>query len=324
MKHLNKFALAALLLAACAKPSADEQALPQGVSATGDARTSPTFFGGTLAATAVVAPDQLGNLGGTQVGTPIWKSNNPEAVTGEGWMMTNGNNAPQRGGAATPITGPIALYVSHLNYTGALNQFGQSTTRRDMYVHLIATNPSAATITVTGKGTMVANNLWRFRNPNPAVKSAWYLCSEAWANNALDNVNVSILPGKAVEIVRVLLPANTGLDNSTTEGRYELTVSGGGAFFSSVATFDGSLARAVAFAGGSTAQMATGNQGSPLITDDPNSSAYGREAGIATNSAFYSGDVNLTLPTGGPAYLGLCYNTNDHVVAWFGDVGFKK
>lgn len=316
MKHATSFALAALLLAACNKPTADEQALPKGVSASGDARVlaTPTFFGGALASAAIVAPNQLCALGGTLVGPRIWKSNNPEAVTGEGWLMTSGNNAPQRGGTAAPVSGSIALYVSHLNFTGAKNQFGQPTTRRNMTIHLIATNPSSSTITITGQGKIAANNQWRFRTANPAVKSAWYLSSEAWATNSLDNVSVSILPGKAAEIARAFLPAGSG-DVTTTEGRYEVNVNGGTAFFTSVATFDGSVARAVGFASGSTAQMAPGNEGSPLVTTDPASSAYGREAGIAINSAFYSGDVNLTLPTNGPAHLGLCYNTNNHLSA---------
>lgn len=55
LKHTSKYALATLLLAAYNKPSADEQALSSGMSAAGDARTSPTFFGGILAAAALVA-----------------------------------------------------------------------------------------------------------------------------------------------------------------------------------------------------------------------------------------------------------------------------
>lgn len=312
----SALALATLLLAGCSKAT-DPQGVPQSASSSQNSLAGLVWTSGVLSANTIVPASSLRELPGVNgsnglVGAPIWKSNNPEAVTGEGWLMTNGNNAPQRGGTATPLTGAVTLYVSHLNFTGRPNNQNQPTTKRDLYVHLIATNPSSTAITITGKGKIAANNLWRFANSNPATKSAWYLCSEAWINNTLDNVSVTIQPFKAVEIARAYLPATSSIEY-TTEGRYEVNVAGGSAFFSSVATFDGSVSRAITFASGSTAQQATGNQGSPLITPS-GSSNYGREAGIATNSAYYSGDVNITLPANasGPAWMGICYNTNNH------------
>jgi hypothetical protein len=130
-----------------------------------------------------------------------------------------------------------------------------------------------------------------------------------------------VQPFKVVEIGKVLLPAQTiGQDRYATEGRYELNVAGGGAYLSAVATFDGDLDRAAAFCTGSNAKQADGTAGNPLITPNPDSGTnYGREAGIATNSAYYTGDVNLTLPASGAAYMALCYNTNRRKPAILGN-----
>jgi|GEM_PF-2544033 len=315
----SRNSLAILFLAAsCASPKEDAVA-PNASPHTQDALPGLAWTTGALQSGVLVPVTELRDLPGVNgpnnglVGSPIWKSNNPEAITSEGWLMTNGGNAPQRGGRATPVTGPIALYLSHLNFMGELNNRKQPTTNRALYVHIIASNPSSQAITITGKGKMVANNKWRFRASNPlSEKSAWYLASEAWTNNTLDNVSQTVQPFKAVEISKVLLPAKpSGQDNFVTEGRYELNVAGGGAYFSTVVTFDGNLDRAVAFATGTTAKQADGNVGSPLITPNPdNGIDYGREAGIATNSAYFTGDVNLTLPASGTSYMALCYNTN--------------
>ena len=311
--------LLGLLAAASCTPLRGEVAMPQGTSTAQEAMAGLAWTSGTLGSGALVAPASLRILpgvndatgGGGLVGAPFWKSNNPEALTGEGWLMTNGGNAPQRGGTATPLTGPVSLYLSHLNYTGEPNNQNQPTTARALYVHLIVSNPSATAITVTGTGKMLANNLWRFRQTNPALKSAWYLCSEAWTNNALDNVSVTVQPFKTAEIAKVLLPAKpAGQDAYSTEGRYELSVAGGGAYFTAVSTFDGSLTRAVALGTGTAGQQAPGNEGSPIITLDNSGVAYGREAGIASHSAYFTGDVNVTLP-GTAGYLGLCFNTNN-------------
>lgn len=313
------YPLAALVGAASCTYSPDETTTPRGVSSSQDALAGLAWTSGTLASGQLIAPANLRNLpgvndatgGGGLVGTQFWKSNNPEAITGEGWLMTNGGNAPQRGGTATPLTGPVALYFSHLNFMGQLNNQNQPTTNRALYIHLLVSNPSSTAITVTGKGKAVVNNLWRFRQTNPSVKSAWYLVSEAWTNNTLDQVNLTVQPFKTAEIVKVLLPAQpSGQDNYVTEGRYELNVSGGSAYFTAVSTFDGSLTRAVTFGTGTTGQQAPGNQGSPLITVDNSGTAYGREAGIASHSAYYTGDVNVNLPST-TGYMGLCFNTNN-------------
>ncbi|GAA4364488.1 hypothetical protein GCM10023185_34100 [Hymenobacter saemangeumensis] len=297
----------------------DEAARPQGVSSSQDSQAGLVWSSGSLSSGTLVAPANLRHLpgvndatgGGGLTGPQFWKSNNPEALTGEGWMMTNGNNAPQRGGTATPLTGPVALYLSHLNYSGQTNNLGQPTTSRSIYVHLIASNPSPTPITITGRGKMIANNLWRFRQTDPSLKSSWYLCSEAWLNADLTQVSVTIQPYKAVEIAKVLLPAKPANgDAYTTEGRYELDVAGGGAFFSSVATFDGSLTRAITFGTGSTGQQATSIKGEPKIVIDESGENYGREAGIASHATYYSGDVNISLPAT-TSHMGLCFNTNN-------------
>ncbi|WP_345236915.1 DUF3370 family protein [Hymenobacter saemangeumensis] len=305
-------------MAGCA-PSFDEVVRPQGVSSTQYAHAGLAWTGGTLSSSAIVAPADLRNLPGMYdvIGTgglegpQFWKSNNPEAITGEGWMMTNGNNAPQRGGTATPLSGPVALYLSHLNYSGEVSNTGSPTTSRNLYIHIIASNPSPNPITITGKGRMFANNKWRYNESDPAVKSAWYLCSQAWLNVDLSQINVTIQPNKAVEIAKVLLPAKPAYQPAyATEGRYELLVDGGGAFFSSVATSDGSLTKAVTFATGSNGQQAPTIHDEPRIILDESGEAYGREAGIASNSAYNSGDVNVTLPAT-TSYMGLCFNTNN-------------
>ena len=307
---VRRNSLAALLLAAsCASPK-EEAVTPKGISSTNDALAGLSWTNGTLPTGTLVPPAQLRVLPGSLGGVPFWKSNNPEAVTGEGWLMTNGNNASQRGGRATPLSGLVALYLSHLNFMGSPTNQNQPTPNRDLYIHIIASNPNSRPITITGRGTLAFSNQWRFRQTNPSLKSAWYLCSEDWTNNRLAPVNQTIGASRAVEIAKVRLPAKpNGQDLFTTEGRYEFNVAGGGAYFSTVATFNGNTDRAIGYATGSAAPQAPGNQGSPIITVDGSGEAYGREAGIAANSAYFTGDVNVVLPAT-PAYMGLCYNTN--------------
>jgi len=314
---VRRNSLAALLLAAsCASPK-EEAVAPNATPQTQDALPDLFWSPGTLQPGVIVPVTELRNLPGGLTGAPIWKSNNPEAITGEGWLMTNGANALQRGGRVAPITGPIALYLSHLNFTGQQANTGVMTRKRPLYLHIMASNRNSRTITITGKGKIVANNKWRYVKTNPlSVKSAWYLASEAWINNTLDNINKTVMPNTAVTIAKVLLPAPPdGEPAFATEARYELNVTGGGAFFSTVTTNVGTefdmRDKAIQFISGIDGQQATGNAESPIITPTPdNGTAYGREAGIASHSEWFTGDVSLTLPATAPGYMALCYNTN--------------
>ncbi len=44
-------------------------------------------------------------LTGRPGGNPIWKSNNPEVINGNGWLMQNERSDANRGGSAFPLKG---------------------------------------------------------------------------------------------------------------------------------------------------------------------------------------------------------------------------
>lgn len=309
----SRFLGVALLLtaAACADTPVDpgSTATPAGPSASlaGLAWTS----GSPSGANGIVPPSALRELPGGLVGIQYWKSNNPESFKGEGWLMSSGSTASQRGGTATALRGPVALYFSHLNQDN-LNTANKTDS---LYLHLIATNPGNDTIVLNGKGAANANNRWRHLTTDPAIRSAWYLTSDNWLRNTLTTIsNVKIGPKKAAQVMRIRVPGTkSGGPAFAAEGRYELDVTGPGAvapygaYFYLVATLNGDLNRAINIASGVAGYPGQAPGHYHPATD----TTYGREAGIASHSAWYSGDVTLTLPTtAGVSHMGFAFNTN--------------
>jgi hypothetical protein len=65
--------------------------------------------------TSVVPLDRLRPLTGNPKGNPIWKSNNPELIDGDGWLMQSDRRCETRGGSAFPLAGTFNIYLFHVN-----------------------------------------------------------------------------------------------------------------------------------------------------------------------------------------------------------------
>jgi hypothetical protein len=107
-------------------------------------------------------------LPGGGVGGPVLTSNNPEVFTGDGLLYGNARPSPTRGGAAYPLSGAFGVYLHHLNRSGATR-----------HVALLVTNPNAADVTVTLRGSGYSQTetggLGLGSSPDYVVSREWIL-----------------------------------------------------------------------------------------------------------------------------------------------------
>jgi hypothetical protein len=263
------------------------------------AAAEPTWRTGSAPGPGGTVPlDQVQQLPGGLSGTPLAVSNNPESVTGNGWLMLHSRSTP-RGGRAYPVTGDVPLYLYHQNSTG--------TTR---YLHVLISNPGATAIQVSGVGSMYTNDQVRL-DPDPALRCGGgpsYQVARDWLDIEKDwqspraNVRFGILtvqPGRAVQaVVARMNPANL------IDGRIRITVVGGSAYLYTVLTSDGSATTAITYSQDNTA-AAPGN----IQPENPSVGEPGRMAGIYANSAWTtSSAAQVTVPPA-PAYVGYAMDT---------------
>ena len=185
----------------------------------------------------------------------IWKSNNPETVEGDGWLMQSARTDSQRGGTAYPLSGCFDVYLFHINQSGSAK-----------YVHLLASNPNGSTVTLTGNGSMYNNS------EKPLVGAGgglnYQVSYDALFGTPRSTFNTSIVPYSAQELVRIPL-------SSMIDGRYELCTSGGGVYLYTVATSTGSANDAINLSQSGPA---------PGYIAQPDVDKFGREAGIYEGS----------------------------------------
>jgi hypothetical protein len=230
--------------------------------------------------TQIVPLNNLKHIEGNLSGTPIWKSNNPEVVTGNGWLMQNARVDSSRGGASTPMSGTFGVYLFHINKSNATK-----------YLHVLVSNPQSTTVTISGNGSTY-NNVEKPLNGSGTGQS-YFVSKDRLMNTPRTTFNnIPINSFKVYEIYKTQL-----LNNNMVDGYYEITASQG-VYVYTVITSSGSLTDAV----NATQTPASGD----IYTEGTN--AYGREAGIYSASG-WTGSTPITLPSG-PAYLGLCLNTS--------------
>jgi hypothetical protein len=220
-------------------------------------------------------------LGGGLGGSRVWKSNNPEKFTGNGWLMQSARNDASRGGSATPLSGTFPVYAFHINDTGGTR-----------YLHVLVTNPQSGSVTVSARGSMYTSS----EHPlGGAAQGLDYKVARDWLDNTLrTNVgNTSVGSGQAMQVYRATLGHGKMVD-----GRFEVTASAG-VYVYTVVTSSGSLTDAV---NASQAGPAAGH----LAYSGTN--AYGREAGVYAESQ-WTGTTDIDVPAA-PAHLGLALNTS--------------
>jgi hypothetical protein len=229
--------------------------------------------------TPVVPTSQLKSLTGSPSGNPIWKSNNPELIDGNGWLMQNERTDSIRGGYAFPLSGLFNIYLFHINRT--------STVR---VLHVLIKNPNSTSITINGRGSMLTNSTHPLGSRGTG--QSFYVSQNWLLDTNLTSFSKAIDPGETVEIDRAILNPKNMVD-----GRFEVNASQG-VFVYTVITSDGSKTSAI-----------SASQGSPAPGDirPPGFDRLGREAGIC-NSSIWQGTTDIDLPPA-PAYVGLCLNT---------------
>ncbi|MBN2659302.1 MAG: DUF3370 family protein [Spirochaetales bacterium] len=229
---------------------------------------------------AVISPENLKPLEGSISGPEIWKSNNPEAIYGDGWLSLNSRTDNQRGGSRYPLNGKFNVYLFHVNKSGSTK-----------YLHLIVTNPNEDPVTLSGKGSMYTNT----EKPlNGAGTGQSFAVSRDWLLNTprTSFSNVSIAKYQAYQVYRIQL--NNG---AMVDGRYEINASEG-VFVYSVITSTGSLTDAI-----------NKSQGAPASGEirTPSATTYGREAGVYAASEF-SGTTVIMLPEN-QSHIGFALDT---------------
>lgn len=229
--------------------------------------------------TLTVPVTKLKLLTGGAGGNRIWKSNNPELINGNGWLMQNERTDTIRGGSAFSLNGLFNIYLFHIN--------GTTTVR---VLHVLVKNPNSTSITITGRGSMLTNTTHplgsRGTGQSFHVSQNWLL------GTSLTSFSKTINPGETVEIDQATLNPKNMVD-----GRFEVNASDG-VFVYTVITSDGSRGSAI-----------SASQGSPAPGDirPPGSGRLGREAGIC-NSSIWAGTTDINVPPA-PAHIGLCLNT---------------
>lgn len=250
--------------------------------ATTAASAQVSWQSGLLAANQKVADNLLQPLSLGGGGYPIWKSNNPEIFRGPGWLMQNARFDPTRGGKAYPLAGCHNAYLFHINRMGATGT-----------LHLIATNPNNATITVSAKGSMYTNA----QKPlSGAGTGQSYFVSRDWLNGSFG----TSFSGRAVGAFQGTEVARLSMANGNMiDGRFEVCGSQPIYLYSVVTT------------SGSTQDAINATQGAPatgdIYSEGPN--AYGREAGVFDKS-LVAGTTTIALPAGGNVHAGFSFNTS--------------
>ncbi|MGN9809946.1 DUF3370 family protein [Micromonospora sp. BQ11] len=276
--------ITAIVVGAAPAPVAAVEATWRTGAAPGPSRTVPL--------------DQLQQLPGGLSGPQIAVSNNPENVTGNGWLMLH-SRSTARGGRAYAVTGDVPLYLYHQN--------GTSTTR---YLHVLISNPSTTAIQVSGVGSMYTNDQVPL-DPDPAARCGggpshrvardWLDIEKDWQSPRA-NIRFGILtvqPGKAVQaVVARMNPANL------IDGRIRITVVGGSAYLYTVMTSDGSASTAISYSQNNNA-AAPGN----IQRENPSVDEPGRMAGIYANSVWSTNSAAQIAVPAAPAYAGYGIDT---------------
>lgn len=266
-----------------ARPAATDTTIGEGQWTAG----TPTAPGPT------VAKELLRQLPGSMAGPELVVSNNPETVTGPGWLMQHARTTGNRGGRARALSGTFPLYLYHQNSTGGT-----------AYLHVLASNPGSSPVTVSARGS-AWTNADKPLVQDPAQRAGTGPCHAVSADWATGNLRTYLAPA-SVGPQKVVQVARIPMTGSILDGLFEITASGGVHTYT-VITTDGSLTTAVNLSQTDSA-AAPGN----IIGETE--TTYGREAGVYGGSRWTTGRTTIDVPTAGH-HLGLALNTTVRQVA---------
>ncbi|MFB7025722.1 MULTISPECIES: DUF3370 family protein [unclassified Streptomyces] len=289
-------ALAAALTArttAHAEPSSGTDQL-SGASVPGTTITEGQWTPGTPTAPGpTVARELLRPLPGSMAGPELVVSNNPETVTGPGWLMQHARTTSTRGGSARALSGTFPLYLYHQNSTGGT-----------AWLHVLVSNPGTSTVTVSARGS-AWTNADKPLVQDPARRAGTgpcYATSADWVTGSLR----SYLSPTSVGSKKVVEAARIPMTGSILDGLLEITASGG-VYTYTVVTTDGSLTTAINLS-------QTDGAAAPGNIIGQTETTYGREAGVYGGSRWSTGRTTIDVPAAG-SHLGLALNTTVRQVA---------
>ncbi|WP_431241811.1 DUF3370 family protein [Flavobacterium sp. P21] len=232
-KKLLCFVITAILTYACSSDDSAEKTAIQSTTKSSaktalavNSLVSSDWTSGTLS-TSIVPPQNLKFLSGNLSDKQIWKSNNPEIIKGNGWLMQNARVDSSRGGSSNPLSGTFGVYLFHINQSGSTK-----------YLHVLVSNPQTTALTISGKGSTYTN---AEKPLNGSATGQSYFVSKDWLQNTPRTTfsNVTINPSKVYEVYKATLA-----NNNMVDGSYEITASQG-VYVYTVVTSTGNINDAV-------------------------------------------------------------------------------
>ncbi|WP_338692936.1 DUF3370 family protein [Streptomyces sp. Q6] len=263
------------------------------------ARTTARFaedawtLGTPTAPGPIVVRELLHPLPGAYTGPEIVVSNNPETITGPGWLTQHARTTTTRGGSDHALSGTFPLYLYHQNSTG-----------QNAYLHVLIANSGTAVARVGARGAIWTNKDKPLVQ-DPASRAGTgpcYATSHDWLSGDTRQwlAPGDLAPGAFVEAACV--PMN----GSIMDGLFEVTASSGVHTYT-VVTLDGSTDTAIRYALDDAA-------GAPGNTKPQTPTTYGRMSGVYASSYWNAGTSLVDVPAPG-AHLGLAVNVTGRQVA---------
>ena len=263
------------------------------VAAPASAATTGLTFTSGLLTEPIVPLTQLYDLGGELDNSQLVVSNNPEVVVTDGWLLRPPTNAQ---GERTLIRGTANLYLYHDN---------RDALGRDLYLHVLATNPNSTPITVAARGNIYTRREYDGYNGRGFGPS--YQVALDWMNNRFTQnaTATAAASGGYASLSVVSFPRSTTID-----GRLEITAPPEGCFVYVVVSTSANPATAVNLSQtkrseGTYTDLNTGEERNVFFPEEPNT--FGRQAGVYVHSG-WGGETPIQLPEG-PGHVGLCLNT---------------
>jgi hypothetical protein len=174
--------------------------------AAGDAGSAP-WLPGPLTLNPLPPRSEQRALPGAGQGDPVWTSNNPEVFQGDGLLFGTGRASPARGGARLALA-RFGVYLHHINQSGG-----------PRFVSLIVTNPNAAAVTVSARGSgynqTETGGLGLGASPDFRVSDEW-----------IQSRPTTVIPASSVAPSRPLLIWQKSVNNNAEiDGRFAIEAS---------------------------------------------------------------------------------------------------
>jgi hypothetical protein len=174
--------------------------------AAGDAGGS-LWLSGPLTLSPLPPRSEQRALPGAGQGDPVLTSNNPEVFQGDGLLFGTGRASPARGGARLALA-RFGVYLHHINQSGG-----------PRFVSLIVTNPNAAAVTVSARGSgynqTETGGLGLGASPDFRVSDEW-----------IQSRPTTVIPPSSVAPSRPLLIWQKSVNNNAEiDGRFAIEAS---------------------------------------------------------------------------------------------------